>query len=74
MRITHKVDYGVRVMAALAASAADEPHRPVSSAVLAATDDLPPGFLDDILRLLRNGNLVRSRARSGRRVGPRPAA
>jgi Rrf2 family protein len=73
MRITHKVDYGVRVMAALAASAAAEPHRPVSSAVLAATDDLPPGFLDDILRLLRNGNLLRShRGREGGWVLARP--
>ena len=57
MRITHKVDYGVRVMTALAAS---PPTRPVSRAVLAASEDLPPGFLDDILRLLRNGHLLRS--------------
>ena len=43
-----------------AGAAAEAPGRPVSRAVLAARDDLPPGFLDDILRLLRNGRLLRS--------------
>ncbi|MET0145373.1 MAG: Rrf2 family transcriptional regulator [Ilumatobacteraceae bacterium] len=60
MRISHKVDYGVRVMTTLASVASTTPGRPVSRAVLAETDGLPSGFLDDILRLLRNGGLVRS--------------
>lgn len=60
MRISHKVDYGVRVMTTLARAAADTPGRPVRSAVLAETDSLPPGFLDDILRLMRNCGLLRS--------------
>jgi Rrf2 family protein len=32
----------------------------VAGRVLAETDGLPPGFLDDILRMLRNGGLLRS--------------
>lgn len=60
VRISHKVDYGVRVMTALAEIAAEGPGTPTSSAVLAARDDFPPGFLDDVLRLLRTGGLVRS--------------
>ncbi|MFN8023538.1 MAG: Rrf2 family transcriptional regulator [Acidimicrobiales bacterium] len=60
MRITHKVDYGVRVMTSLAEMALETPGKPTSSAALAERDGLPPGFLDDILRLLRNGGLVKS--------------
>lgn len=60
MRISHKVDYGVRVMTVLAEVAVEAPGRPISSAALAERDGLPPGFLDDILRLLRNGGLLRS--------------
>ena len=60
MRITHKVDYGVRVMATIAILERDDPGRPVTRAVLAERDDVPPGFLFDILRQLRNGELVRS--------------
>lgn len=75
MRVTHKVDYGVRVMTALAQVAAETPGRPTSSAALAARDGLPPGFLDDILRLLRNGGLVRSqRGGEGGYLLTRPAA
>jgi Rrf2 family protein len=60
MRISHKVVYGVRVMTTLARMGETAPDKPVSRAVLAATDDLPPGFLDDILRALRNGLLLKS--------------
>ena len=60
MRITHKVDYGVRVMTLLAEAAVASPGKATSSGALAERDGLPPGFLDDILRLLRNGGLVRS--------------
>jgi Rrf2 family protein len=60
VRISHKVVYGVRVTTTLARMGSETPGRPVSRSVLAATDDLPPGFLDDILRALRNGRLLRS--------------
>ena len=64
MRVSHKVDYGVRVMTALAEIARDTPGVATTSATLAARDDFPPGFLDDVLRLLRTGGLLRS-ARGG---------
>jgi len=74
VRITHKVDYGVRVMATIAAHERDTPGRPVTRAVLAERDDVPPGFLFDILRQLRNGELVRSvRGGEGGWVLARPA-
>ena len=60
MRISHKVVYGVRVTTTLARMGSEAPGKPVSRAVLAATDDLPPGFLDDILRALRNALILRS--------------
>lgn len=60
MRVTHKVDYGIRAMTSLAVFAEQQPGKPVSRAVLAERDSIPAGFIDDILRLLRNGLLVRS--------------
>jgi len=60
VRISHRVDYGVRVMTALAIESAPAPRQPVSRAILAERAALGSGFLDDILRLLRNGGLVRS--------------
>jgi Rrf2 family protein len=74
VRITHKVDYGVRVMTTIATLDRDNPGRPVTRAVLAERDDVPPGFLFDILRQLRNGELVRSvRGGEGGWVLARPA-
>lgn len=60
MRITHKVDYGVRVMTALAVTETERPGSLVTRETLAQRHDIPPGFLDDILRILRNGGLLRS--------------
>lgn len=60
MRITHKVDYGVRVMTALAAADAAHPGALVTRETLATHAGLPHGFLNDILRILRVGELVRS--------------
>lgn len=60
VRITHKVSYGVRVMRTLAKLAEVTPGKAVTSAMLAEKDDIPPAFLDDILRLLRIGGLLRS--------------
>lgn len=60
MRISHKVDYGVRVMAMLAELEQQHPGTPTKSASLAAAGGFPPGFLDDVLRQLRTGGLVRT--------------
>lgn len=73
MRITHKVDYGLLVMARLASLTAERPG-PVSRATLAELESVPPTFLDDILRALRNGGLVRSlRGSDGGWMLARPA-
>jgi Rrf2 family protein len=61
VRITHKVDYGVRAMVALAAAEEREAGRPVSREALAERDRIPPSFLEDILRDLRKGGLAVSR-------------
>lgn len=60
MRITHKVDYGVRALVALARSEAARPGVPVKRELLATEEAIPGKFLDDILRLLRNNEIVRS--------------
>jgi Rrf2 family protein len=74
VRVTHKVDYAVRAMTALAASDADAPGVPVKRDVLAEREQIPPAFLDDILRALRNGGLAASQrgAEGGWRLA-RPA-
>jgi len=59
VRITHKVDYAVRTVVAIARAGADDP-RPVKSEVLASTLDIPPSFLSDILRVLGNHRVLRS--------------
>ncbi len=61
MRISYKVDYGVRVMTTIAAHDADAPGVYVPRQQLAEHDDLPAGFLVDILGQLRNAQLLRSR-------------
>jgi Rrf2 family protein len=60
MRITHKVDYGVRAMVALARADRVAAGIPTKREHLATQEGLPGKFLDDILRLLRNAGLVRS--------------
>ena len=60
MRITHKVDYGVRAMVALARADRVALGIPTKREHLATQEGLPGKFLDDILRLLRNAGLVRS--------------
>ena len=61
MRISHKVAYAVRVTTTLARLTDSDPTRVIAGHVLAETDDLPPGFLHDILRLLRNGRILQSK-------------
>jgi Rrf2 family protein len=65
VRISYRVDHGVRVMTRLVELSAAAPGRPVTRARLAEKDALPPGFLDDILRSLRTGGLVRSQRGGG---------
>ena len=60
MRVTHKVDYAVRAMTALARHDASAPGVPVKREQLAEEEAIPPAFLDDILRSLRNGRLALS--------------
>ena len=52
-------------MTRLVELSAEAPGRPVTRARLAEKDALPPGFLDDILRSLRTGGLVRSQRGGG---------
>lgn len=65
MRISHKVDYGVRVMTSIAALEREQPGRPIQRSVLAERDHLPPGFLVDILAALRNAQLLKSHRGGG---------
>lgn len=75
MRISHKVDYGVRALTALARSALTRPGVPIKRELLAQEESIPGKFLDDILRLLRNAGLVRShRGPDGGWTLGRPAA
>lgn len=57
MRISAKADYAVRAMAELAAS---PPGQPVKAEALAASQDIPRNFLDNILSELRAAGLVRT--------------
>jgi Rrf2 family protein len=75
MRISHKVDYGVRALVALARAEAVRPGIPTKREVLATQESIPGKFLDDILRLLRNSGVVRShRGPDGGWTLGRPAA
>lgn len=60
MRITHKVDYAVRTVVAIARTEADHPGRPVKKEYLAESEAVPPSFLQDILRVLANQGVLRS--------------
>ncbi len=60
MRISHKVDYGVRALVALARVEQERPGVPTTRELLATSEGIPGKFLDDILRLLRNSGLVKS--------------
>src|SRR3546814_19597094 len=59
VRISHKADYGVRAVVALARALGDEPGTPVPRERLSPAESIPGKFLDDFLRSLRNGGIVR---------------
>jgi len=71
VNISAKSDYAVRAMLALAA---DDTGRPVKGETLAASQQIPAKFLENILMDLRRGGLVASQrgAEGGYRLG-RPA-
>ena len=59
------MDYGGPRDDHLAAAASTAPGRPVTSATLSETDEVPPGFLDDILRPLRIAGLLAAEGGDG---------
>jgi Rrf2 family protein len=72
VRITAKADYAVRAMAELAAAV---PGQPVKAEALAASQEIPRNFLDNILGELRSAGLVRTlRGPEGGSMLGRPAA
>lgn len=56
MRVSAKVDYALRALAELAAA----PPGPVTSERLAAAQEIPPKFLENILLELRRAEIVAS--------------
>jgi Rrf2 family protein len=70
MRVSAKVDYGLRAMAELAAA----PPGFVTSSELASAQEIPPKFLENILLQLRHAGLVTSqRGAEGGHQLARPA-
>jgi Rrf2 family protein len=61
VRVSHKVDYGVRAMVSLAVAQARAPGRPVSRDTLATELGIPAASLEDILRELAKAGLAKSR-------------
>lgn len=57
MRVSAKVDYALRALAELAAA----PSGPVKAEQLAAAQEIPPAFLENILHELRRAELVHGR-------------
>jgi Rrf2 family protein len=57
MRLSAKADYALRAAAELAAAAGEGP---VKGERIAAAQDIPPKFLENILIALRHGGLIRS--------------
>lgn len=60
MRISHKVDYGVRAVVAIARTELTTPGVPVRREAVAEAEAIPPSFFPDILRALRLGGVLRS--------------
>jgi Rrf2 family protein len=58
MRVSAKVDYAVRAAVQLAAA---EPAGPVKGEAIAAAQDIPLNFLENILATLRKAGIVASR-------------
>ena len=70
MRVSAKVDYGLRAMVELAAA----PPGFVTSSELASAQEIPPKFLENILLQLRHAGLITSQrgAEGGHRLARAP--
>ena len=70
MRVSAKVDYGLRAMVELAAA----PPGFVTSSELATAQEIPPKFLENILLQLRHAGLITSQrgAEGGHRLARAP--
>lgn len=75
MQVSARVDYAMRALVELAATAVMEPERLVKAEALAERQSIPPKFLEGILTQLRRGGFVFSQRGSdgGYRLA-RPAA
>ena len=74
MRLSARVDYALRAVVELAASA-DRAERPVTAEQLAHAQNIPPKFLESILLQLRRGGVVNAqRGPEGGYWLARPAA
>jgi Rrf2 family protein len=75
MYVSAKVDYAMRALLELAAADAVEPGQLVTGEQLAKAQEIPPRFIEAILRQLRQAQIVTSRrgAEGGYRLA-RPAA
>lgn len=75
MRVSAKVDYALRAIVELAATAPSDTQELVTSERLATAQAIPPKFLENILLELRRAGLVSSQrgAEGGYRLGRPPA-
>ena len=75
MRVSAKVDYALRAIVELAATAPSDTQELVTSERLATAQAIPPKFLENILLELRRAGLVSSQrgAEGGYRLGWPPA-
>ena len=71
MRVSAKADYAVRAAVELAAA---PPDQPVKGDAIAAAQEIPLRFLENILAEMRQQGLVHSRRGAGGRLLARAAA
>jgi len=60
MRLSRRSEYGLRALVDLVRSEADQPGSHVALGVLAARNNLPPKFLEQIMATLKHGGIVRT--------------
>ncbi|MFM9050544.1 MAG: RrF2 family transcriptional regulator [Actinomycetota bacterium] len=75
MHVSARVDYGMRALMELTSVAFEDPHRLVTSDTVARDQEIPPKFLENILRSLRRAGIVASQrgADGGFRLDRPPA-
>ena len=74
MRLSRRSEYGLRALVDLVRSEAHEPGTHVALGVLAARNNLPPKFLEQIMATLKHGGIVRTTlgARGGYQMAMEP--